>query len=85
MKKILSILFAATLCATSVVPVYAKTASTPNADFDTFLREDFKETMEDDYTTMHSYLSNPEAYGIKASDVKVTLGTISYTKKIKKN
>ncbi|WP_423776457.1 lipoprotein, partial [Absicoccus porci] len=54
MKKILSILCAATLCATSVVPVYAKTASTPNADFDTFLREDFKETMEDDYTTMHS-------------------------------
>lgn len=84
MKKILSILFAATLCATSVVPVYAKTASTPNADFDTFLREDFKETMEDDYTTMHSYLSNPEAYGIKASDVKVTLGTISYTKEDKK-
>ena len=84
MKKILSILCAATLCATSVVPVYAKTASTPNADFDTFLREDFKETMEDDYTTMHSYLSNPEAYGIKASDVKVTLGTISYTKEDKK-
>lgn len=84
MKKILSILCAATLCATSVVSVYAKTASTPNADFDTFLREDFKETMEDDYTTMHSYLSNPEAYGIKASDVKVTLGTISYTKEDKK-
>lgn len=84
MKKILSILCAATLCATSVVPVYAKTASTPNADFDTFLREDFKETMEDDYTTMHSYLSNPEQYGIKASDVKVTLGTISYTKEDKK-
>ena len=84
MKKILSILCATAMCATSIVPVYAKSASSPNAAFDTFLQEDFKETMEDDYTTMHSYLSNPEQYGIQASDVKVTLGSISYTKEDKK-
>lgn len=45
------------------------------AAFDAFIEQEFIETMENDYTTMHVYLQDPEAFGIDREKVEVNLGT----------
>lgn len=44
-------------------------------EFDAFIENDFIETMESDYTTMHVYLEHPEDYGVDSSKVEVSLGS----------
>ena len=43
--------------------------------FNEFIENDFIETMESDYTTMHVYLEHPEKFGIDPSKVEVALGS----------
>ena len=43
--------------------------------FNEFIENDFIETMESDYTTMHVYLEHPEKFGIDPSKVEVSLGS----------
>lgn len=42
--------------------------------FDEFLNSEFVKAMEEDYTTVHVYLKNPEAYGVDMKNVEVGLG-----------
>lgn len=67
------------------VPIYAQQVSAePNETFTEFLDEEFIESLEDDYTTLHNYLSDPESMGISYEDVDTTLGEFTYTKEDKK-
>lgn len=43
--------------------------------FDEFIAQEFVETMESDYTSMHVYMQNPEEFGIDTDKVEVNLGT----------
>ncbi|MBP3851059.1 MAG: DUF885 family protein, partial [Erysipelotrichaceae bacterium] len=49
-------------------------AATPNKEFTQFLEEDFKDTLENDYTTLHQNVADPEKYGFDMEKVDVTLG-----------
>lgn len=42
--------------------------------FDTFIENEFKSKIENDYVTMHILLQNPEKFGIDSKKVKVSLG-----------
>lgn len=42
--------------------------------FNEFIENDFIETMESDYTTMHVYLENPEDFSVNRNDIEVNLG-----------
>lgn len=48
--------------------------------FDAFIEEQFKEVMMQDYVSMHILLEDPNAFGIDASKVKVSLGEIDEDK-----
>ena len=39
-------------------------------DFNEFLKEQLVETLESDYYTLHSYLKEPESYGIGREDIR---------------
>lgn len=84
LKKLLACLCALSLTWTSV-PIFAqeKTASSPNEEFTKFINEDFKENLEDDYTTLHTYIANPENYDISYDNIHVTLGTFTTSKEDK--
>lgn len=84
LKKLLAFLCALSLTWTSV-PIFAqeKTASSPNEEFIKFINEDFKENLEDDYTTLHTYIANPENYDISYDNIHVTLGTFTTSKEDK--
>ncbi len=84
-KKLFACSCAFSLTFTSI-PLYAQetTASSPNEEFTAFLEKDFKETMEDSYTTMHSYVSNPENLGISTDDIEISLGSFISDKEDKK-
>ena len=43
-------------------------------DFNEFLKEQLVETLESDYYTLHSYLKEPESYGIDTESVEKTFG-----------
>lgn len=43
-------------------------------EFDQFLNQEFIETMENDYVTLHTYVTHPEDFGIDMSQVEVGLG-----------
>lgn len=43
-------------------------------EFDTFIKKEFVDAMENDYITMHTYLTNPKNYGVDENKVKVRLG-----------
>ena len=49
-------------------------AATPNKEFTQFLEDEFKETLENDYTTLHQNVADPEKYGFDMEKVDVTLG-----------
>ncbi len=42
--------------------------------FDEFIEQEFVETMESDYTSMHIYMQNPEDFGIDPNKTEVNLG-----------
>lgn len=46
------------------------------AAFDAFLLEDFVESLQDDYLSLHYTLLQPESYGIDPATVEVSLGDI---------
>lgn len=54
-------------------------ADTPNKEFTKFLEEDFKDTLERDYPSLHSYVAHPETYGIDVDKMDVDLGDITTT------
>lgn len=47
---------------------------TVQKEFDQFLNQEFVETMENDYVTLHTYVTHPEDFGIDMSQVEVGLG-----------
>ena len=47
---------------------------TVQKEFDQFLNQEFIETMENDYVTLHTYVTHPEDFGIDMSQVEVGLG-----------
>lgn len=49
-------------------------AADENERFDAYLEKEFIETMESDYSTLHVFLENPEAYGVDRGKVSVDLG-----------
>ena len=57
------------------VPVHAE--ETPDSEFDAFLEDEFREYMEQDYTTLHYTLKDYESLGIKKPDVNI--GTASWS------
>lgn len=85
LKKLFALSCAFSLTFTSI-PLYAQetTASSANEEFTAFLENDFKKTLEDSYTTMHNYISNPEAFGISTDDIEITLGSFTSDKEDKK-
>lgn len=42
--------------------------------FDQFIEQEFIDTMESDYTTLHSFIENPEDFGIDLNNVEISLG-----------
>lgn len=47
---------------------------TVQKEFDQFLNQEFIETMENDYVTLHTYVTHPDDFGIDMSQVEVGLG-----------
>ena len=47
---------------------------TVQKEFDQFLNQKFVETMENDYVTLHTYVTHPDDFGIDMSQVEVGLG-----------
>lgn len=80
LKKILAGACAASMVFTSI-PVYAQetTASQPNEEFTNYLEKEFKETLESSYTTLHSYVTNPESYNLSTDQIEVSLGNFEDT------
>ncbi len=76
MKKIILTLLVAFSLSVNTVQAKEAVAQEPNKEFTTFLDEQFTETIEDNYTTMHQYITDPKAYGIDVDKVDVTLGTL---------
>ena len=76
LKSILSVLLALMLCVTAVAPAKADTQTEGNAEFDEWLLNEFVETMESDYLSMHYNVVDYKAYGIEKPEV--TLGEVSY-------
>lgn len=52
------------------ISVYANSEKS-NSDFDDFMKSEFVETMENDYTTLHFYVTDLDAYGIQKGDVNI--------------
>ncbi|MEE8807983.1 MAG: DUF885 family protein [Lactimicrobium sp.] len=72
LKKVICMMSAALLCVPAVfVPVKAEETAQGNSDFDALLQQDFINTMEDDYLTMHFTLKDPESMGIVKPEVTV--------------
>lgn len=88
-KPVFSIICSALLVLTNVcAPIVAKsntTAAEPNEEFTAFLKEDFIDTVDEDYLTLHNYVRDPSAYGIDESTIEVSLGEVNevYTKEYK--
>lgn len=73
-KKILAILCAAIL----LFPLTGCQSKDPKEEqqaFDEFMEQQFVDAMQSDYTTMHTYLQDPSAFGIDEDAVEVSLGT----------
>ncbi|MCD7808973.1 MAG: hypothetical protein LUH02_06495 [Erysipelotrichaceae bacterium] len=73
MKKLIEIILSFILCITLVACSY----NTPNNEsaFAEFINQEFIDEMESDYLTMHTYLENPEDYGVDKTKVEVSLGS----------
>lgn len=67
-NKLLSVSLGAVL-SVSVLPVCAETDE-GNAEFDAFMENEFIETMESNYLTMHYTLKDPESYGIEVPEIE---------------
>ncbi|MCD7840713.1 MAG: DUF885 domain-containing protein [Erysipelotrichaceae bacterium] len=73
MKKLLKIILSIILCIT-LVACNSNTTKEVSA-FTEFINQEFIDEMESDYLTMHTYLENPEDYGIDENKVEVNLGS----------
>lgn len=72
LKKAICIMCAALLCVpAAVVSVHADDSEERNADFDALLQQDFINTMEQDYLTMHFTVKDPDSLGIVKPAVQV--------------
>ncbi len=80
-KKVLGFICALSLTACSSGTNVSQTeyASSPNKEFTQFLDEQFVETVESDFTTMHQLFEHPEDYGIDVDNVEVSLGEVVTT------
>lgn len=84
-KQLLALGCALMMSACSVTPnmnghrTSKQHSDTANKEFTEFLEQDFIDTLTQDYTTLHQYVSDPEAYGIKDKDVEVSFGHVTYT------
>lgn len=72
LRKSLIVLMSVILMSLSFTPAMADTES----DFDAFLEKEWKDTMEEDYLTMHSSVSDWRKLGLEKPEV--TLGDINY-------
>ena len=54
-------------------------------DFDDFVQQDFVSTMEDDWLTAHTYLQNPENYGINIDEAPLSFGEVMTDEDYKQN
>ena len=58
---------------------------TPVTDFDTFIEEQFKETISNDYVSQHAFMIDPSHYDIDSVDISLGKGpTEDYFEEIKK-
>ncbi|MGM9947123.1 DUF885 family protein [Floccifex sp.] len=72
MKKIIPfILSLCLLCSCA-----SKPSKKENEEFSSYLNDLFIQQMEQDYTTMHQFLENPEDFGVNPDCVEVSLGPI---------
>lgn len=69
-ERMLSVLLAASAAFTAAVPVYAENEG--NKEFDEFMKQEFIETMEGDYLSLHFALVNPSAYGIEVPEAVIS-------------
>lgn len=44
-------------------------------EFDQFIEQEFIDTMESDYTSLHSFIENPENFGIDLNNVEIGFGS----------
>ena len=72
LRKTVVIIMALLMATMSFVPASADTES----DFEAFLQKEWADTMEDDYLTMHSSVTDWQKMGLKKPEV--TLGDINY-------
>lgn len=49
-------------------------ASKMQKEFDQFIEQEFIDTMESDYTSLHSFIENPEDFGIDLNNVEIGFG-----------
>ena len=49
---------------------------TAQKDFDAFVNNDFVTTMQGDWLTAHTYLQNPENYGINMAEAPISFGEV---------
>ena len=69
-----SALLLGALAALSLVACSKKDATGEQERFDQFIQQEFVDTMESDYPSMHIFLIHPEDFGVDPSAVEVGLG-----------
>ena len=50
-------------------------ADKTQTEFDQFIEQEFIDTMESDYTSLHSFIENPENFGIDLNNVEIGFGS----------
>lgn len=73
MKKMLTIICSIALLF-SITACQNKDPEEEQAAFDDFMEQQFIDSMQSDYTSAHTYLQDPEKYGIDVNAMEVNLG-----------